>query len=262
MKLAMIIRSVSTFFVLLIISLTPSFAQEIISDASVIKETPNKINGLAVTSSFDMPLADQAKRFGYSNKIGLRYFTKSAKNTMLHCNVQFVFGSQIREDSFLWNVKTPQGDFLTKSGDFQGIGLFQRGYMIGFGYGKILPLLKANANSGVLLNSQFGYMRYKINIFDRDNNFPQFSESLKKGYDRLTAGLFAEAFAGYTYFSKNKRVNAFAGFSFVYGATKGQRNFLYDVARSGLDSRSDASLGFKCGWIIPFYKKAVEEKYY
>jgi hypothetical protein len=248
--------------------LTTTFIYNVFAQSNTIKNkqktlgSASKINCIVPQTFFDIPLLDQAKRFGLSNKIGAGFYQKKANNWVIGASFNFIFGSKIEEDSFVWNVKTPQGDFLTKSGNFQGLGFFQRGYTVGLEIGKILPVWQINANSGLLISSQIGYLRYKINIFDRDNNFPQFSPTYKKGYDRLTSGVFGEAFAGYMYFSKRKKANIVTGFNFLYGATKGQRNFLYDVARSGLDNRKDATIGFRFGWIIPIYKKEVEEKYY
>ncbi len=255
-------RILGILFLLLSFCSKGIFSKKIMIKAKEIKVMPVKIKCITPQFSIDIPMLDQAKRFGVSNKIGAGYYVKNQKNLMYGGSMNFIFGSQIREDSFVWNIKSPQGDFLSANGEFLGIGFFQRGYTISAELGKILPIWNKNVNSGPMLKASAGYMRYKINIFDRNNAFPQFSATYKKGYDRLTSGLFGELFAGYSYFSPNKKANLYAGLSFVYAANKGRRDFLYDVARSGLDTRKDASIGFKVGYIIPIYKKVVEEKYF
>jgi hypothetical protein len=267
MKITHLLNGKSILLLFVSLYCNHSFAQNnsVVMPQKTLKKNfgvATKINLIAPQFTFDVPLLDQAKRFGLSNKLGAGFYTKSKNNWIYGGSMQFIFGNKIVEDSFLWNVRTPQNDLITVNGDFQAVGVFQRGYIFGFEVGKVLPIAQLNANSGIMVSSQLGYMRHRINIFDRDNLFPQFEGDLRKGYDRLTHGGFLEAFVGYLYLSQKRKINGFAGFNFIYGATKGQRNFLYDVAKSGLGNRQDATLGFKLGWIIPIYKKAVEERYY
>jgi hypothetical protein len=107
-----------------------------------------------------------------------------------------------------------------------------------------------------------GFMQYKINMFDRDNSFPQLRDEYKKGYDRLTNGVYIEDFIGYNYFAKNKMINFYAGFNFVWGFTEGRRAYLLDLARPDTGNRNDILVGFKFGWVMPIYKKNTEDTFY
>ena len=212
--------------------------------------------------SAELPGADMAKRFGYCFRIGPGVRYKTNTNWILGGRFDFLTGNQMRDDSLLWNVKTSLGGLITQGGDVLNVGTFLRGYTAGVQLGKILPFWQANPNSGPTLMSSFGFMQYKINLFDRDNAFPQIRDEYKKGYDRLTNGLYLEPFVGYTYYDKKKFINFFAGFNFLLGFTQGRRDYLFDLQRPDTGARFDVLSGFKMGWVLPIYKKNVEDIYY
>ena len=215
-----------------------------------------------VIGAMDFPLADLAKRFGTSYRIGLGIKLKTKKNFIYGAKFEFITGKKMREDSLLYNIKTQQGSVINQQGDLLNVGLFERGYITGLQFGKIFPFLQMNANSGPMMLASVGFMQYKINIFDRDNSFPQLRDEYKKGYDRLTNGLYVENFIGYQYFAENKLINIYAGFNFLYGFTQVRRDYLLDLARTDNAKRADIMLGFKLGWVVPIYKKNAEETYY
>jgi len=222
----------------------------------------NKIWTLDLCGSIDFPQADMAKRFGTSYRIGPGIKFKTAGNWLFGARFDFITGSKMRDDSLLINLKTSQGGIVAQNGDVLNPGLFLRGYMAGIQVGKIFPVLQVNPNSGPTMMLSTGFIQYKINIFDRDNSFPQLRDDYKKGYDRLTNGWYLEDFIGYTYFAKNKLINFYAGFNFVWGFTQGRRDFQLDLGRSDRVSRNDLLTGFKLGWVLPIYKKNTEDTYY
>lgn len=240
----------------------------IVSDAQVASNTESKkkksdkIWNFDILASVDYPKADLAKRFGTSYRIGAGIKHKNEKNWIIGAKFEFITGKQIRDDSLLINIKGSSGAIITQSGEMFNVGQFQRGYMIGIQVGKIFPYLQINKNSGPLMLGSVGFMQYKINLFDRDNSFPQLKDEYKKGYDRLTNGIYVEDLIGYQYLATNKLINFYAGFNFVYGFTEGRRDYLYDVQRSDAGARKDVMVGFKLGWVLPIYKKNVEETFY
>lgn len=217
---------------------------------------------LDVNGSIDFPAADMAKRFGTSYRIGVGIRYKSSGNWIYGAKFDFITGNKMRDDSLLINMTTSQGGVISQQGDLLNVGLFLRGYMAGIQFGRIFPVLALNKNSGVTNILSLGFIQYKINIFDRDNSFPQLRDAYKKGYDRLTNGLYLEDFLGYAYYSKNKLINFSAGLNFVWGFTQGRRDYLYDLQRSDAGARNDLLLGFKIGWTLPIYRKHAEEVYY
>lgn len=226
------------------------------------KVAANKIWTLDATAHLDFPAADMAKRFGTSYRIGPGIKYKTVSNWLFGVKFDFITGNKMREDSLLINVKTNQGGIIAQNGDLLNPGLFLRGYTVGLQVGKIFPILQINSNSGPTMIGSVGFMQYKINIFDRDNSFPQLRKEYKKGYDRLTNGIYLEDFIGYTYFAKNKLINFYAGLNFLYGFTQGRRDYLLDVGHSDRGNRSDILWGFKAGWVLPIYKKNTEDTYY
>jgi hypothetical protein len=229
---------------------------------SPLKITANKMWNLDVLVSGDLPMADMAKRFGANYRVGLGIKYKTENNWIFGVKGEFIITNKVREDSLLQNVKTAQGSTISLSGDLLNIGVFGRGYIIGLQAGKIIPKLQINVNSGPTLLTSVGFMQHKIRLFDRDNAFPQLKGDYKKGYDRLTNGIYIEQFIGYSYFSVNKLINFYAGFHVTWGFTKGRRDYLFDVARTDNARRNDILTGFKFGWVLPMYKKNVEETYY
>lgn len=232
------------------------------SDPKETKHKGNKMWNLDVTGNIDFPAGDMAKRYGTSYRIGpsVKYKTKS--NWIFGASFEFIVGNKFREDSLIWNVKSQQGGIISNQGDLLNIGAFLRGYKCGIMFGKILPILAANPNSGLTTLSGIGFMQHRINFFDRDNAIPHFREEYEKGYDRLTNGAYISEFLGYSYYSKNKAINFYAGFEAVWGLTRGRRDYTFDLQRADNASRNDILLGFKLGWVLPIYRKNVEETYY
>ncbi len=227
-----------------------------------VKELGSGIFNVDLTAHMDFPLADMAKRFGTSYRLGLGIKYKTASNWIVGVKGELITGNKINEDSLMVNLKTSQGGVISQVGDVLNVGTFERGYLLGVQVGKIFPLLQMNANSGPTTTFSAGFIQHKIKLFDKDNSFPQLRDSYIKGYDRLTNGIYLENFTGYSYFSKSKLINFYAGFDFVWGFTQGRRDYLYDVARSDHAKRNDLLLGFKFGWVIPIYKKVTEDTYY
>lgn len=232
------------------------------NDSTRSKTLADRIWNIDALASVDKPLADMAKRFGPSNRIGFGFKIKDRHNWIYGVRMEFLVGKSIREDSLLYGVKTSLGGIIGSTGNLMNVGKFERGYLIGAQVGKILPLFQANRNSGLMVMGSTGFIQHKIKLFDRDLSFPQLTGDYRKGYDRLTNGWFLEEFVGYNYFSTNKLINAYAGFSLMEGFTKGRRDYLFDVNRADNASRLDMLLSFKIGWVVTIYKKNVEEIYY
>jgi hypothetical protein len=235
-------------------------AQQVAKDQPV--DAPKRIWMFSAHLNGDKPIMDYGKRFGLCYKVGGSILQKNTKNFIAGVRMDFILGSNIKEDSVTWNWYNAAGFAIDNTGQPRNPGVFQRGYQVGIDVGKVLALGAANANSGLTWLSSYGFMQYRINIYDQDNGFPQFAGAYEKGYDRLTNGLYTEQFLGYAYFSTSKSVNFIAGLTFNYARTGGRRTWLYDVNRSGLDKRNDGTVGVKLMWMIPKYKKTVEETYY
>jgi hypothetical protein len=233
-----------------------------LSSKNKVKVRGDNMFNLDILGCTDLPMADMAKRFGLSYRLGLSIKYKMSSNWIFGVKGELITGNNIREDSLMSNLQTSQGGVISQIGEVLNVGVFERGYLIGIQVGKIFPVLQMNRNSGPMTLFSVGFIQHKIKLFDQDNSFPQLRDEYVKGYDRLTNGGYIENFSGYAFYAKNKLINFYAGLNLIYGYTKGRREFLYDVGRKDDQRRSDVLLGFKLGWVVPIYKKMVEETYY
>ena len=112
------------------------------------------------------------------------------------------------------------------------------------------------------MQTGIGFVQHKINIYERDNAIPQVRGDYKKGYDRLTNGLYIEQYAGYNHFSDNGLVNFHIGLNIMAGFTQGRREYLFDVMRKDDKSRVDILFGIRGGWYIPIFKRKSEDYYF
>lgn len=217
---------------------------------------------IGVGGNLDFPGADMAKRFGTSYRIGGSILYKTAQNYVFGTNIDFILGTNIKEDSLMINLKDSYGQVIAQDGRRIGVGTFQRGYMIGLQFGKIFNIGKKNGDNGIMVLTTAGFMQHKINIFDRTQSTQQLSKTYKKGYDRLTNGMYIEEYIGYAYFSNNGLVNFNIGFDIAAGFTKGRRDYLFDVMRKDDKSRLDLLFGIRGSWYIPIFKRKSEDIFF
>lgn len=214
--------------------------------------------------SFQLPGGDLADRFGPCSAIGGGFQFKSKKNWLFGANFDFFFGNQVKNvDSLMINLKTDGGNIIDLAGSFTDYSLFERGYTITAKFGKVIPVLAPNPNSGFLITASVGYLQHKIRIEVLNNTAPQLMGDYKKGYDRLTGGLLVRQFIGYLFLSDNRLLNFYGGFEFTQSFTSPKRDVYFDTRKPDpQSSRFDALNGIKIGWIIPIFQREPEKFYY
>lgn len=217
---------------------------------------------LGVNAGFDMPAADLANRFGNSYRIGASMHYKTNKNFMFGVKLDFNNGNIIREDSLFYGIKDQSGTYINQDGQRLGINIFRRGIMAGFEAGYIFNISKTVSDNGIMLLTGVGFMQHKILLQDKSESILSLRGDYRKGYDRLTNGLYLEQYLGYFNISKNALINFHIGLNFAAGFTQGRRDFLYDVRRSGNDKRMDIMFGLKGGWYLPMFKSKSEELFF
>lgn len=210
----------------------------------------------------DFPAADMADRFGTNYRIGGAILYKTKSNWMFGPKIDFLLGNNIKEDSFLINLTDDDGSLLNQDGQPVGISTYERGYLIGIQGSKIINISKTNSDNGILITTTAGFMQHKINLFDRERTIPQLRRDYKKGYDRLTNGMFVEQYVGYNYFAKDGLINFHIGLNVTAGFTEGRRDYLFDVQRPDTDSRLDILFGIRAGWYFPIFKHKSEEIFF
>ncbi len=248
----------------LILALAAALTGNTLKAQDAASTAPKASRGLifSANGAYDIPLADMADRFGGSFRVGPSVMYKTSNNWLIGAKLDFIFGNKMKEDSLLINVRDKQGYFIDQNGSRTKLPLYERGYIIAGQVGKIFPLHDRNLNSGIMALTSVGFIQHKINIFDRDHVVPQVRGDYRKGYDRLTNGIYLDQFIGYAFFSESRLVNFYAGLQVSWGFTQGRRDYLFDVNRPDTKPRNDAMFGIRVGWMIPVFKNKVDEIYF
>ena len=136
-------------------------------------------------------------------RAGIQALYKTKSNWMFGPKFDYLFGTNLREDSLMINIRDKYGSYINNIGQRIGVNVYQRGYIIGLQAGKIFNISKKNSDNGILAMTSVGFMEHKILIRDRESSIPSLAGDYVKGYDRLTNGIVLEQYIGYTYFSTN-----------------------------------------------------------
>ena len=261
-------RKIQFLFLILIISLQVN-AQVSANDTTISTIIPN------FAYSFQFPGGDVAELYDYNSTIGGGFLYKSKKNLILSLDVNFIFGNQVKNvDSILRFLLNDDGYLIDGNGLYAQYAVYERGYSINFRAGKVLNVLSANPNSGLMLMGGFGYLTHRTLYDVQDETVPQLKDDYGKGYDRLTGGLNLNQFIGYFYMGNTRVLNFYTGFEFYQAFTKclRDRNFdqllydpstdTYDVIGKDNSNKIDLFFGIKIGWMIPVYNRAPDNYYY
>jgi hypothetical protein len=213
--------------------------------------------------AFQFPGGSVADQYGNNSTIGGSLMYKTRKNILLSFNVNFIFGGDVKNsDSILWMVLTDNGYIIDGNGVYALYSMYERGYSMDFRVGKILNLLSANPNSGVMLAGGMGFLLHRMKLDVQHETAPQISGDYGKGYDRLTSGFALNEFVGYFFMGKSRILNFYAGFEFYQAFTKSRRDYIFDLMRKDDSNHHDFFYGFKIGWMIPVYDRAPDKYYY
>jgi hypothetical protein len=213
--------------------------------------------------AYQFPGGDLAEQYGSNSTIGGGIMYKSKKNILLSLDVNFIFGSDVKNsDSILKFVLTDNGFIIDGNGVYTLYSMYERGYSINFRIGKVFNLLAANPNSGVFFMGGMGYLAHRLNIDVQHETAPQITGDYAKGYDRLTSGFNLNEFIGYYFMSKSRLLNFYAGFEFYQAFTKSRRDYIFDLMQEDTSNHLDLFYGIKVGWMIPVYNRAPDKYYY
>ena len=221
---------------------------------------------LNINGGYDVPAGDMGKRFDNSWRLGPAVMYKTKSNWLMGARFDFITGRNVNEDSLMVNIRDKYEtgkrnlyEFINNSGQRIGVPVYQRGYAVGLTLGKIFSHSKDHPDNGFVEMTTVGFMQHKINIYDKDRTVEQLNDGLRKGYDRLTNGLFVGQYVGYVYFAQNKLINFSLGLDCMVGFTKGRRDFLYDVMRPDNANRLDVLIGIRGGWYLPIFSRKSED---
>jgi hypothetical protein len=209
-----------------------------------------------------LPGADLEDRYGFANMVGGEILIKNKKNWLTGVNATYLFGNTIKEVELFDNLITEFGGIIGNDGLIYTPIVSESGFMVGGKFGKILPVLSPNPNSGLTLIGGAGFMQHKIKIFTEEDRVPQLSGDYRKGYDRLTNGFMLQQYIGYSYFGQKRFINFQVGFEVTEGFTKSRRSYNYDTGLADDKARLDLLYALKVAWVLPIYEKPSQRYYY
>lgn len=213
---------------------------------------------------YQFPAGDMAERFGSNSIIGGDFKLKTKSNWVFGAGFSYLFSQNIdNRDEMLSRVKTSAGEIINNEGAYASWQIFERGFYVTANFGKLIPVLNPNPNSGILLMGGLGYMQHKISIDVEYNAAPQLEGDYQKGYDKLTGGPVTRQFIGYLYMGDSRVINFYAGFELVQGWTWALRDYDFNEMQYTSDAmRKDLLFGIKVGWFIPVNRRAPDKFYY
>ncbi len=211
--------------------------------------------------SYQIPGGDLSRRFGNNNSLGASFMIKDRKNWLYGIEGSFLFGSDVNEDPIA-QYRVENNEVISEKGTYAYIAMMERGFYFKGNFGKIIPILGPNKNSGPMIMVGVGFIQHSIRYQVDRNTVPWLNDDYEKGYDRLTNGLLLSQFIGYRYFGNKRFLNFYIGYEFFQGFTKSRRSYNFDTQESDDENRQDLLQGVKVGWTIPLYKKTPREFYY
>lgn len=214
------------------------------------------------TYSYQFPGGDLADRFGSNSSIGGGFLVKTSGNWLIGAEGNYLFGGTVKDQqSMLVLVSTPEGQIIDANGMYGDVVLYERGFSVYGYFGKLIPVLSPNPNSGITITAGGGYLRNKIRVHNPNNTAPQLYGDYKKGYDKLNGGPAVSASIGYTYLSNSRLTNFSVSFEFIQAWTKRMRDYNFDLKGPDPESYSSQFFGIKACWFIPLYKRKPKDFY-
>jgi hypothetical protein len=219
----------------------------------------NKIADINIGYNYQVPSADLINRFGNFNSIYIGASLKTRGQWFMSIEANYMFGSEIKEVNILNNVSNSSGVINDMSGNPGKYSVGMRGYGFYGRIGRIFPISRYNKNGGFLAMAGAGYMFHWINFNIPQDNIPQIGPDYQKGYDRLSAGLAYNLFAGYMFHSQNRLLNFYAGVDLTNAYTQSVRGYNFDEMKKDEANRFDQIISLRFGWLIPIYLNTKDE---
>lgn len=244
-------------FSFLLCLVLPLSAQVNIRDSSIFTTM------IYATYGYQFPGGDLAQQFGSNSAIGGGLMLKTRSNWLIGAEANYLFGQSVKgSDSLLSNISTSLGFIIDANGYYADIVYYERGYSFFARFGKVIPLLAPNPNSGFTLVAGVGYLENKIRIHNPGNTAPQLLGDYKKGYDRLNGGIALTGSLGYMYLSNSRLLNFSLAFEFMQAWTKPYRDRDFETGKKDTRQLSSQFYTIRACWIIPLYRRTPKEFYY
>jgi voltage-gated potassium channel Kch len=216
-------------------------------------DTLMPILSIGAQYSFQLPFGDLNDRFGTHHSLGLNAEQKFANGWLGTASFTYQFGNSVKDTGLLRALQTPTGEVINADGDLLLPQAFMRGFRVMGSVGRVWPVLRTTANSGLTTTFGVGLWQHRIRHENIDAKIFALNGDYEKGYDRLTNGLALSQTIGYTYYGRSGRrgVNFRTGVEVHEGFTKVRRSWDF-ATNSALDEgRLDIAVGLYLGWLIP-----------
>jgi len=247
---------ISATLLLLTFTITCLHAQVNVKDSAVTAPI------IYAAYSYQFPGGDLSNRFGSNSSIGGGFLVKTSGNWLIGAEGNYLFGGTVKgQDSMLVRISTPEGQIIDANGFYADIVLYERGYSFYGYFGKLIPVLSPNPNSGFTITAGGGYLQNKIRVHNINNTAPQLLGDYKKGYDKLNGGFALTTSVGYIYLSNSRLTNFSVNFEFIQAWTKRKRDYNFDLRGPDPASYSSQFYGIKACWFIPLYQRKPKEYY-
>ncbi len=201
-----------------------------------------------------VPGGKLAERFGPFGKVGPSLLYRFHNNLYIDLSAGYLFNSNVKEDTLLRSIMTPDGRIIGSDGLLYLPELQMQGWQVSIRIGKLFES-RSKPGSGILTMLGAGFLQHRIRYYlSESGTVPQISGEYLKGYDRLSNGIALSEYLGYHYLSSNHLVNFNIGLEMSQALTRNRRG--YDYAGNMIDQalRLDMLFAIKASWILPFYK--------
>lgn len=209
------------------------------------------------------PGGDLADRFGLIFGLGMDVGYKTRQNWLFGVSGTFLFGNAVKNTFEIFGSQTTaQGYFIGLNGEYATIEFMHRGFYTGGYFGKILPVLNHNPNSGLFFTVGAGYIQNKIHIRNPSQTYPQFNGEYSKGYDQLHSGFASLQNIGYLHSGNRKTINFAIALELMQGFTTNARGYNWGLKAADTASKLDLYFGLKLSWFLPIYDQNQQKFYY
>jgi hypothetical protein len=213
---------------------------------------------------YQWPGGEMAAQFGSNSVIGPGFKWKTSSNWIFGAEYNFIFGNDVKNGMEIFkNILDSDGNVISADGTPAVVATFERGNAVDIKFGKLIPVIRSDKNSGIFFTVGIGYMMHKIRIEVENNSAPQLREDYKRGYDRLKGGLMLSQAMGFMYFGKSRLLNFTISVEAFEGWSKAYRDYYFDTMAPPPDGRQfDFLVGPKITWMVPVRQRGVKEFYY
>ncbi len=246
------------WFIILFCSFTQLLSAQVTDEG--VKATDGSILNFGIGVGFNVPLGELADRYGSNMNFSLssEYITKN--NWLWNGEFMYLFSENIKED-VLATFRTSEGYILGDDNQYASLIMKERGFYLGIGIGKLIPLSK-DSRSGLKLLLNGGILQHQIKFSDDRNSIGQIRAGRHVGYDRLSRGFSLKETVAYKHLSQDRMLNFEFALDFIQGFTSEIRAINFDTGLPTNKSRLDMLIGARIIWNLPFYKGGESTVYY